>query len=256
MVVSLLICSALVSVHANAHAHNDYLHKRPLLDALDQGFCSVEADVFLVGGKLLVAHEEKSLDASKTLDELYLKPLAERAKKNGGFIQEKGTEFTLLVDIKRDGEAVYSELKREMETYLGLFTQWRDPTLFPGAVTVILSGDRPIKTVAAEKYRSVFIDGRLTDLDGTAPVTLMPLVSSSWLESFQWLGLGTMPNDQRERLRDIVAKAHAQGRKIRFWASPDMPSAWQVLLREKVDLINSDRLRELSEFLVKNDKKR
>ena len=31
----------------NAHAHNDYEHKRPLFDALDHGFCSVEADVFL-----------------------------------------------------------------------------------------------------------------------------------------------------------------------------------------------------------------
>ena len=30
-----------------AHAHNDYYHKRPLLDALSHGFCSVEADVFL-----------------------------------------------------------------------------------------------------------------------------------------------------------------------------------------------------------------
>src|SRR5436190_1820266 len=35
----------------NAHAHNDYLHTRPLLDALDQGFCSVEADIHLVNGK-------------------------------------------------------------------------------------------------------------------------------------------------------------------------------------------------------------
>src|SRR5436190_12307328 len=26
------------------HAHNDYEHKRPLFDALDHGFCSVEAD--------------------------------------------------------------------------------------------------------------------------------------------------------------------------------------------------------------------
>ena len=31
-----------------AHAHNDYYHTRPLLDALSHGFCSVEADVFLV----------------------------------------------------------------------------------------------------------------------------------------------------------------------------------------------------------------
>ena len=33
-----------------AHAHNDYYHKRPLLDALSHGFCSVEADVFLKNG--------------------------------------------------------------------------------------------------------------------------------------------------------------------------------------------------------------
>ena len=38
---------------ARAHAHNDYLHERPLLDALDHGFTSVEADIFLVDGKLL-----------------------------------------------------------------------------------------------------------------------------------------------------------------------------------------------------------
>ncbi|HEY3789313.1 MAG TPA: hypothetical protein VGL71_10685, partial [Urbifossiella sp.] len=31
----------------HAHAHNDYEHKRPLLDALEQGFCSVEADIWL-----------------------------------------------------------------------------------------------------------------------------------------------------------------------------------------------------------------
>src|SRR4051812_44226103 len=40
----------------NAHAHNDYLHPRPLFDALDQGFTSVEVDVFLVNGQLLVGH--------------------------------------------------------------------------------------------------------------------------------------------------------------------------------------------------------
>ncbi len=33
-----------------AHAYHDYHHARPLLDALAHGFCSVEADVFLVDG--------------------------------------------------------------------------------------------------------------------------------------------------------------------------------------------------------------
>jgi hypothetical protein len=39
-----------------AHAHNDYEHRRPLLDALSHGFTGVEADIYLVDGKLLVAH--------------------------------------------------------------------------------------------------------------------------------------------------------------------------------------------------------
>ena len=44
----------------NAHAHNDYEHTHPLADALEQGFCSIEADIHLVNGKLLVAHDLKA----------------------------------------------------------------------------------------------------------------------------------------------------------------------------------------------------
>ena len=42
---------------ANAHSHNDYEHDRPLLDALDHGFTSIEADIFLFEGQLLVTHD-------------------------------------------------------------------------------------------------------------------------------------------------------------------------------------------------------
>ena len=47
------------------HAHNDYLHSRPLLDALDQGFDSVEADVFLV-------NEETTSDELENVLENYV----------------------------------------------------------------------------------------------------------------------------------------------------------------------------------------
>ena len=45
--------------HPAAHAHNDYEHDRPLLDALEHGFTSVEADVWLVDGELRVAHDRE-----------------------------------------------------------------------------------------------------------------------------------------------------------------------------------------------------
>src|SRR4051794_35634110 len=68
----------------NAHAHNDYEHPRPLFDALDQGFTSVEADIFLVNGQLLVGHTAVDLKPGRTLEALYLDPLRARVRANGG----------------------------------------------------------------------------------------------------------------------------------------------------------------------------
>src|SRR5215475_1398103 len=65
----------------HAHAHNDYEHKRPLLDALDHGFCSIEADIYLVDGQLLVAHDRRDVRPERTLQALYLDPLRERVKR-------------------------------------------------------------------------------------------------------------------------------------------------------------------------------
>src|SRR3954468_3891095 len=66
------------------HAHNDYEHPRPLLDALDHHFCSIEADIYLVDGKLLVAHERKQVTPERTLESLYLEPLRDRVLKGRG----------------------------------------------------------------------------------------------------------------------------------------------------------------------------
>src|SRR5579863_3505263 len=86
----------------SAHAHNDYLHERPLLDALDHGFTSVEADIFLVQGKLLVAHDIAALRPERTLAALYLDPLRQRIRNHDGWVYDKGRSLTLLIDIKSD----------------------------------------------------------------------------------------------------------------------------------------------------------
>ena len=67
----------------SAHAHNDYEHGYPLFDALSDGFCSVEADVYLVDGRLLVAHDIEDVRQDRSLEELYLEPLKGRIGKNG-----------------------------------------------------------------------------------------------------------------------------------------------------------------------------
>src|SRR5215472_9873878 len=99
------------------HAHNDYVHQRPLFDALDHGFCSVEADVYLVDGQLLVAHERFQTKPERTLQALYLDPLQERVKKNGGHVYPAGPEFTLLIDLKGDWHSIYPVLRDILKHY-------------------------------------------------------------------------------------------------------------------------------------------
>ena len=130
---------------AQAHAHNDYEHDRPLLDALEHGFTSVEADVWLV-------------------------------------------------------------------------------------------------------------DGRASDLGSGLAPEFMPLVSQNWNTLFTWQGVGEMPAEERERLQDYVDQAHAEGYRVRFWATNDIAGSarenlWTELQAAGVDHINTDDLAGLQEFL-------
>jgi len=241
--------SAPVTPLAKAHAHNDYEHKRPLFDALDHGFCSVEADIYLVDGALLVAHNRRDVKAERTLEALYLDPLAARVRAEGGRVYRDGPPFTLLVDIKADGQRAYEVLAERLSRYEDMLTVVREGQVRPGAVTVVISGDRPTERIAADKVRYAGIDGRMSDLDSDAAADFMPLVSDSWGSHFRWRGQGEMPAAEKDKLLSFVAKAHAKGRRVRFWAIPSNPTVWRELQADGVDLINTDDLAGLERFL-------
>ncbi|MBL9173960.1 MAG: phosphatidylinositol-specific phospholipase C/glycerophosphodiester phosphodiesterase family protein [Verrucomicrobiales bacterium] len=233
-----------------AHAHNDYEHPRPLLDALDQGFASVEADVHLVDGRLLVAHDRSKVQPERTLEALYLDPLAERVRTNGGFVYDRATEFTLLVDIKADAAGSYAVLKQLLARHPALYTRFTDTNRTQGPITVILSGDRPREIVKSEPSRLCAIDGTLADLDAQPSPFLVPLISESWRPTFVWFRDEQIPEADRLKLRNLVTRAHQQGRRIRFWGVQDQPFVWRELRDAGVDLINTDRLADLKQFLT------
>ena len=243
-----------------AHAHNDYEHDRPLFDALDRGFTSVEADIHLVDGALLVAHDRPDTTPDRNLQALYLDPLRDRVKANGGSVfPGYDGEFQLLVDIKADGAAAYEVLDKIVRdpAYSGVFTQYVNGEVVPGPVTIVLSGDRPRDVMEGQDDRFAFYDGRINgadDLGIGADANLVPLVSQNWTNEFSWIGIGGMPDDQRAKLHKIVDDAHAAGQRVRFWATPDMPlpnreAVWRELVDAGVDHINTDDLDGLAKFL-------
>jgi hypothetical protein len=239
----------------HAHAHNDYLHERPLVDALSHGFCSVEADLFLVDGKLLVAHDRLQLKAERTLEALYLDPLLERVQDNGGRVYPGGPDFVLLVDFKSADEETYIALDRVLAGYEEMLTVVVQGVVEKKAVTVIVSGNRAWKRISADPTRYAGVDGRLSDLGSNRTSHLMPLVSDNWEQNFTWLGRGPMPEAERTKLRRIVQEAHQKGRRVRFWSTPDRQSParealWSELLAAGVDHIGTDDLDGLQRFLL------
>jgi hypothetical protein len=234
------------------HAHNDYEHKRPLFDALDHGFCSVEADIYLVDGQLLVAHERSQVRPERTLQALYLDPLRERVKKNGGRVYSNGPEVTLLIDLKTDWKQIYPVLRVVLKQYTDMLVTFHDGTKETNAIIAVITGNRSKEMFQGETVRYAALDGELEDLSSGHKADFIPWISGNWSRSFHWRGEGTMPEEEKKKLKEIVSRAHEQGRKVRFWGSPDQPVFWRELLDDEVDLINTDDLAGAQKFLLES----
>ncbi|MFI4861080.1 MAG: hypothetical protein ACIAXF_10405 [Phycisphaerales bacterium JB063] len=257
------------------HAHNDYDHPVPLLTALDAGMLSIEADVFLRDGTLYVAHDEEDIQPDRTLQALYLDPLWQRFQERGGTqpghpfggaVRDSGVPVLLMVDLKDRGHDAWLALESLLAQYPGLArhvkhpadeheTQHSEgmppPTLTPGPVLAVVSGDRPIDAIARARSRYCGYDGRWPDDAGSAAKAhLMPMVSMS---ARTLLDLAE-PTDDPEHTIDTTLRALSQdaathGRLARIWATPDDPNTWQRLHNAGLQLINTDTPGGLAEWL-------
>ncbi|RAX44233.1 hypothetical protein DQ354_16155 [Arthrobacter sp. AQ5-06] len=242
---------------AQAHAHNDYEHDRPLFKALEHGFTSVEADVWLVDGELRVAHDLANAKQGVTLESLYVDPLQDivRSQPGHSVYPKWDGSLQLLIDIKSEGEATYAAIEQELAEHRDIMSRYTNGNTKTGPVTAVISGNRPLATMEAQTKRFSFYDGRSADLTSGLPAALMPLVSDNWTKLFTWQGVGSMPEAERTKLHAYVAEAHANGYRVRFWATPDQPgtardAVWSELAGAGVDHINTDDLAGLQQFLT------
>ncbi|HEY0029820.1 MAG TPA: phosphatidylinositol-specific phospholipase C/glycerophosphodiester phosphodiesterase family protein [Bacteroidia bacterium] len=233
----------------NAHSHNDYRQKRPLSDALQNGFNSMEADVFLVKGQLLVSHLPPRSKKCSSLEALYLLPLKTLFDKQQGMVYSNGS-LILLIDIKSNATDTYRLLSKLLEQYRAMLTRYEDGKIIAGAVTIILSGNKPYEELQKEKTRFAFIDQSLLELDQPRQEDLCLMASTKYSSILKWKGKGLIPAKEKNKLMQLVKQAHEQGKKVRLWASPENKIVWKELLDCGVDLINTNKLEELKLFLA------
>lgn len=240
--------SAVAGQRIHAHAHNDYEHPRPLLDALAERFYSVEADVYFDGGRFRVAHG--GWDAEKgTLKDLYLDPLQVRVNEAGS-VHGDGEPFTLWVDLKDNDSRAPEALRALLDQY-PMLSRFTDTSETAGPVRVILTGDAAAKAavVDAPDRRAVRDSNDYTPDDPPADLRWRAY-ALSWGKVVSWNGEGDAPAEAMAQLACVCENARADGRVVRLYGGPDRPEAWRAQLEAGVDFINTDKLGELHAFLA------
>lgn len=251
----------------DGHSHNDYYRRRPLLDALENGFCSVEADVFLHKGKLMVGHIKAEVFFARSLEELYLAPLKKWVEEHDGCVFPDAPHFYLWIELKSDAQETWNALLPLLKKYESILTVTEDGKTTKRAVQVILTGNRPMREFyrlekenhlekqnvkreegSGDNPLYATLDGRLEELDGARPSWVIRAINDKWSNHFTWRGKGEFPPQERQKLEKIVEKAHAQGRIVRFWGTPQNENFWRVMRECKVDLLGTDHLEKFRNF--------
>jgi alkaline phosphatase len=240
------IATAQLYTPANAHAHNDYLNKAPFYLAFQNGFGSIEADVFPVEGELLVAHYKKDVQPEKNLVNLYLNPLIRK------LAEHKGRKLNLLIDIKEN----YKEALTLLISQLNPLQSYLSTVEKENYITIIISGDRPPPSEYKEYPFYIFFDDDLQRAHNAEEWKRVALVSLPFNKITSWKGEGDLNAGDEKKLAHIIDSTHSAGKPIRFWAAPDTETSWKLQMKLKADLIGTDKVNELAEFLKKKSKKR
>jgi alkaline phosphatase len=227
---------------ANTHSHNDYEQRIPFWLAYNAGFGSIEADIWLRPGKLLIGHDSNEIRSGRTLEEYYIRPLDSCVRKHNGHpYADAGRQLQLLIDIKTDSIFTLDALIALLEKYPAL-------TGSPSLKWVI-TGNRPASSLFTSYPSFIWFDGVLhEDYDNQALGRICMMSDDFWFYS-RWKGRDSLPDADWQRLQQAVSRSHRLHKPVRFWRAPDFDDAWRIFIRLQVDYINTDHIPELAAFL-------
>jgi len=222
-----------ISTNYKLHSHNDYLQTVPFWEAYANGMESIEADILLMDDELYVAHERESIVANRTLASLYLDPIRK------AFELKLGTEntFQLLIDIKTEPYATMKKLEEVLASYEDILSAKNHPA----KVQVVISGNRPQPGEYDNYPEYIQFDYQSVTEISDLPLNKIALISLNFRKYSTWDGKGAMDALELEKIKKTIAVAKTLEKPIRFWATPDTPTAWKILTELGVDFINTDQ---------------
>lgn len=230
---------------ANTHSHNDYEQPTPFWMAWKEQFGSIEADIWLRKGVVLIGHDTNEIKTGRTLEQYYVKPLQACVSRNNGYpYADTARKLQILIDVKEDSVNALAALIALLDKYPALE--------HTPAIRWVISGNRPAPASYPSYPPFIAFDGILHVQYTREALSRIAMMSDDLHYYTCWSHRTGIPDSATKRLRAVVKSSHDLHLPVRFWDAPDFPAAWSQLKALKVDYINTDHIHELANWLRKN----
>jgi hypothetical protein len=244
------------------HSHNDYLQKRPLYEAIELGFGSIEIDICLTGKKeLKVAHIPWFLAGKKDIDELYFTPIAKMIEeKDPRFNYSKEFPLNLLIDFKKNADSTYKYLKLVFIKYSKYITQYyKGKVIYKGPLVINITGNQPWNALMKDSVTYCLMDGPIwltdssidhkgfSDID-TSRLKYMGRVANDWQSLMAFKKHFKSEDEFCSSVKANLQQYHDHGLTTRFHGVPNNEKAWMIIAKCGAHWFNVDKLQRFSGF--------
>ena len=147
----------------------------------------------------------------------------------------------MLIDIKTDSIHTLNALIEILRQIPSLSKN--------NTIKWVITGNRPSPWLFSHYPAFIFFDGVLSKEYAADALSKIVMMSADFRKYSSWRGNGEMPPPDYTAVMLQITKAHQLHKPVRFWDAPDTKNSWIEFEHLGVDFINTDRIRELADFL-------
>lgn len=233
-------------------SHN-FSSKTELWESVGNGILNFEADVMYIYGKLYVTSlmPDSANHKLPTLMDAYLYPLFNQFKKNNGeIIPGYQSDIYLILNFANQPYQVYKQLATEMRPLVDMLSFELEEVKHPGKLRILIKDKSHLEKINSIKPNFLGLVGNIADIDKNIDPYKMPLIEVDFAEITSWKGIGNIPFPDFQKLKELVAKVHAQNKKICIRNCPAYKAVADVIQTSKVDFVGTPEAIKMAGFFM------
>lgn len=229
----------------------NFENKTKLWETIGSGVINFQADVMYIYGKLYVTPlmPDSANHKLPTLNDAYLYPLYSQFKKNNGeIIPGYSGDVFLILNFANQPVQIYKQLASEMRPFSDMLTYKIEGNAHQGKLRILIKDKVQLDKINGIKPSFLGLVGNLTDIDKNTDSDKMPLIEIDFAELTSWKGIGNIPFEDFTKIKGIVAKVHAQKKKISIANCPPYKTVADLIRSTNADFMNTPEPLKMSGF--------